>query len=146
MSQPLPHTYEIDLRWTSGSEGTAAAAPRPDLTVAPPPQWGGTDAHWSPEHLLLAALASCQMTTFAAVAAKSQFAFSGYAAKVSGTLEKTPAGIVFTSVRLAVALRVPPGERDKGLRLLELAKKHCIVANSLKAETRLEASVQEEGS
>lgn len=141
MSDPLPHIYESGLSWKQGASGTATAGSRAPLTVAPPPQWGGTDEHWSPEHLLLAAAASCLMTTFVAVAAKSKLAFSAYEAKATGTLDKTERGIVFTGIRLSVSLRVAAGDEERARRLLDTAKKHCIVANSLNVPVVLEAAV-----
>jgi organic hydroperoxide reductase OsmC/OhrA len=60
------HTYEVDLKWTSKSKGLLSS---PDLQngieVAIPPEFpGGIKGVWSPEHLFVASLNSCLMTTF----------------------------------------------------------------------------------
>lgn len=111
--------------------------------MAPPLQWDGVDDRWSPEHLLLAAAASCLMTTFLSVAAKSKLPVLAYEADAAGVVDKTEAGIMFTSIALRVKLRAPKGEAERGARLLELAKKHCIVSNSLRNPVVLEAEVSE---
>lgn len=143
MSAPLPHEYEIELARTEGARGVASAGPRREIAVGPPPQWDGGDGEWSPEHLLLAAAASCLMTTFVSIARKSKLELLGYRASARGTLDKTPDGIVFTSIVMRVALDVPTGEAERARRLLALAEKHCIVSNSLKAPVALESSVAE---
>ena len=66
---------------------------------------------------------------------------SRYASLVKGILDKTPTGIGFTSITLHVDLAVEPGDAERAARLLQSAKKHCIVANSLKTPVDLRVLV-----
>ncbi len=60
-------TYQAELQWQGGRTATVASGDRPELTVAPPPDFpGGETDRWSPEHLFLAALESCTMLSFLA--------------------------------------------------------------------------------
>jgi len=139
MNAPLPHRYEVSLSAEGGSLGSLSAGARPVLSGGPPPEFGGDGLRWSPEHLLLGSAALCLMTTFAAIAAKSKLEYAGYDCRAEGVLDKTPEGLRFTRVVLFVTVRGASAE--KAIRLLELAKKHCIVSNSLRLPVEVESVV-----
>ncbi|MBI5245673.1 MAG: OsmC family protein [Elusimicrobia bacterium] len=139
MGAPFPHRYEVTLSSAGGSQGTLSAGPRPALAGGPPPEFDGDERRWSPEHLLLASAGLCFMTTFAAIAAKSKLDYSGYESRAEGVLDKTPEGLRFTRITLRVT--VSGADPDKAARLFELAKKHCIVSNSLRVPVEVEAAV-----
>src|SRR5688500_13392462 len=73
--KPLPHVYEITLTGAAAGYATASADGLPDLTTAPPAEYDGPGDAWSPEHLLLAAVSSCFLFTFRAVAKASHVEF-----------------------------------------------------------------------
>lgn len=139
MNAPFPHRYEVALTGGGDSLGALHAGPRPAIEGGPPPEFGGGDSRWSPEHLLLASASLCLMTTFASIAAKSKLAVSGYESRAEGLLDKTPEGMRFTRILLKVSIRAV--DADKASRLLDLAKKHCIVSNSLARPVEVEGSV-----
>jgi organic hydroperoxide reductase OsmC/OhrA len=105
----------------------------------PPPEFDGSDAWWSPEHLLLEAVNLCMMNTFCALAAKAGLKFESYRGHVDGTLEKTEQGIAFTSIK--VRCEVKAEDKAKADQLLHSAKKYCIVSNALKIPPILETNV-----
>lgn len=75
------HFYNVDINWKSGRTGEMTS---PELTtaveVATPPQFpNGVEGIWSPEHLFTAAVASCLMTTFLAIAENSKLQFKEFA-------------------------------------------------------------------
>lgn len=140
MASPFPHHYDVTL---SGSNGTAilGGGARPDIVGGPPPEFDGSARSWSPEHLLLSAVGLCLMTTFQAFAARADLPVAGYESRVEGVLDKTSAGLAFTSMRVAVDLRVAEGDRARAEQLLQSAKRHCIVANALKLAVEVETLV-----
>lgn len=139
MNIPFPHRYEVTLKGEDGPRGLLSAGPRPVLAGGPPPEFGGDETRWSPEHLLLASAGLCLMSTFAAVARKSQLDYSGYESVVEGTLDKTPEGVRFTRVLIKASVRA--ADAEKATRLMELAKKHCLISNSLRLPAELEARI-----
>ena len=143
MPAPLPQRYSLSLTLhaTDGALGLDAPG-RPTIVAAPPVEWDGRDDVWSPEHLLLAAVASCFTTTFQAVARNSKLAFADYALQASGVLGKADDGATrFLEIRLAPTLSVPEGDVIKATKILESAKRHCFVAASLKTPVLLDAEV-----
>jgi organic hydroperoxide reductase OsmC/OhrA len=141
MASPFPHHY--DVRLYGGSEGAVLAADhRPEIVGGAPPEFDGRAEWWSPEHLLLSSVGLCLMTTFQAFARRARLHVAGYESRVEGVLDKTAAGLGFTTIRLKVELRVPEEDRARAEQLLQSAKRHCIVANALKLGVELEAEVK----
>jgi organic hydroperoxide reductase OsmC/OhrA len=140
MPAPFPHHYDVTLRG-EGAGGVLTADPRPPILGGAPASFDGSDEWWSPEHLLLSSLSLCLLTTLKAVAAKARLALSACVSRAEGVLDKTPAGLAFTSITLHVDLQVGAADVERARQLLESAKKHCIVSNSLKPPVTLQISV-----
>jgi organic hydroperoxide reductase OsmC/OhrA len=139
--QRFPHHYEVGLEWSGNGAGLLTAPPRPAIAGGAPPQFQGSEEWWSPEHLLLSAVSLCLMTTFRVFAVKEKLAVSRYSSRVKGILDKTAAGIAFTSIVLHVELTVPAAEAERAETVLHTAKKYCIVSNSLTTLVDLRSTV-----
>jgi len=63
-----------------------------DLTVDAAPDWGGDPGNTNPEQALAAALSSCHMMTFLALAAKAGWPVASYADHAVAHLGKNPRG------------------------------------------------------
>ena len=137
MPAPFPHHYEVRLS-TSGESSVLGGGHRPDIVGGAPVEFEGSDRWWSPEHLLLSAVALCLTTTFQAFAARAGVGIVQFRVQAAGVLDKTPEGLAFTSIRLTVDLMVDEDERVRAEQLLRSAKRHCIVANALKTPVELE--------
>ena len=137
------HQYETTVEWTDSRRGTVAAPQRPTIPMGAPPEFGGTDDVWSPEHLCVAAVNACVMLTFVAIAANSKVPFRKYSAAATGTLEKVEgSGQVITRVVVRPRITIGPDvDRAKVERLLKLAEKNCFISNSLKATVMLEPQI-----
>lgn len=139
---PFPHRYDVTLEWEAGAVAALESAPRTPIAGGAPPEFGGTDAWWSPEQLLLGAASLCLMTTFQALAARKELPVQAYRTRAEGVLDRTAGGLAFTSVVLDVTVTVAAIDVVRAEQLLCDAKQHCIVANSLKVPIELRASVQ----
>jgi organic hydroperoxide reductase OsmC/OhrA len=145
MPAPFPHRYQVTLDGLDADGGgRLRAGARPEIAGGAPREFGGEDRWWSPEHLLLGSLSLCLMTTFRALAVREHLPVLGYTSRAEGQLDRTPSGLSFTALTLYVELRVPMAEVSRAERLLQSAKKHCIVANSLHTAVGLEVAVNAE--
>src|SRR6266446_8420075 len=129
------HHCATAVEWTTGLNGSVTAAPRPPIAMGAPPEFGGRDDVWSPEHLCVAAVNSCVMLTFMTIAANSKIAFRRYSAAATGTLEKVEGrGMVITRVLVKPHITIGPDvDRPRVERLVKMAEKHCFISNSLNA-------------
>jgi organic hydroperoxide reductase OsmC/OhrA len=140
MPSPFPHHYDEQVS-SGGAGAILAGGRRPGIVGGPPPEFDGRAEWWSPEHLLLSAAGLCLMTTFQSFAARAGLPVEGYESRVDGVLDKTPAGLGFTSIAITVDLRVAEADRTRAEHILQSAKRHCIVANSLKTAVELHTVV-----
>jgi organic hydroperoxide reductase OsmC/OhrA len=142
MATAFPHHYDVCLTWSGDSPARISAAGRPSIEGGAPPEFGGSDAWWSPEHLLLSSVGLCFATTFQAFARRRGLKVDVLSCRAEIALEKLSTGLAFTGLVLHVHAEVPTWEDETVAReLLEQAKKHCIVGNALMPPVHLEASV-----
>lgn len=136
------YTYQTSVQWSGGSGGTLSATGRPDLAITPPTEFGGTDTAWNPELLLVSAVESCLLLTALSVASRQKLALAGYASQATGRMEKTPEGLRFTGIDVAVRLRVASaGDVEKAQKLMAIAEKYCPVSNAAKCPVHVTADV-----
>jgi organic hydroperoxide reductase OsmC/OhrA len=140
---PFPHHYSVHAHATPEDDvmlRTPGVAP---LRTTTPVEFGGAGELWSPETLFVAAIADCFLLTFRAVAAASRMPWISIECDASGTLDRVERVTQFTSCRVHARLRVPAGtDEAQARRLLEKAETNCLVTNSLKCPTTLDAQVE----
>jgi peroxiredoxin-like protein len=142
--KPLPHHYEVHL--TGGPSGYAQLSTSgvPNLSAAAPSDYDGPGDAWSPEHLLLAAVQTCFLLTFRAIARAAKVEFAALELAAAGTVDRQDGITRFTEIVLRPRLTVPTGaDRDRALRALEKSEKACLVSASLSTPIRLEPEIQE---
>ena len=115
------HKYHTLAWWTSGRTGLAKSDSAPNaIHFSAPPQFGGVEGRWTPEDLLLAALASCFTTTFRAIAGYSKFEYTDLQVEVEGTVSKAESGYSFSEIVLRPTVTIHEEEkRERALKLLQ---------------------------
>jgi organic hydroperoxide reductase OsmC/OhrA len=139
------HDYLLHIEGTGPKTGivTADEDGLPALHVASPPEFGGPEAIWSPEHLFVAAVSSCLMTTFRSIAELSKLDVVAYSDDPVGHLIRDETRMYrIESVLLRPRVTISdPDKVDRALRLLEKAERACLVSRSVSAEIHLEPTV-----
>lgn len=136
----MEHIYNVDLKWNKERIGVLTSPELNDvIEVATPPQFPkGVAGIWSPEHLLIASVNSCFMTTFLAVAENSKLEFKEFSCKAGGKLEQIEGKYLITEVVLNPTLVLTNKEdQEKAQRILEKSEKACLISNSIKAKVVL---------
>jgi peroxiredoxin-like protein len=134
--------YTTEVEWTGERHGDLRAPLLPGLQVDAPPEFKGHDGVWTPEHLFVAAVNSCFMTTFLAIAENSKLDFLSFKSNAEGKLEKNGHGFIMSELVLRPKLVIKAGrDAERALRILEKAEKHCLISNSIKTVTTLEPDI-----
>ncbi len=140
--QDLPHHYAVSAATQADANVTLSSQGLDDLETAGPPEFGGPGDVWSPETLLVGAVADCFILSFRAIARAARLEWSSIRCDVVGTLDKLERVTQFTHFEVTAELTVPDGtDHGKAIKLLEKAEKHCLITNSMKSETTLAATV-----
>ncbi len=146
-----PHIYTINIIWQEGRMGIMNSdeinSPAPNtqgsLQVAtPPPFNGGVEGIWSPEHLYTAAIGSCLMTTFLAIAENSKLSYSGFACKTSGKLEQVEGKFLMTEVLLEPVITITnEADKERAERIIQKSESACLISNSVKAKISMNSVI-----
>jgi organic hydroperoxide reductase OsmC/OhrA len=124
---PRDHTWRFD----GGPEVAATAAP----------DFKGSPARVDPEEAFVAAVASCHMLTFLAIAARKRLVVDRYEDAATGRMEKNAEGklaITRVTLRPKVVFSGKAPSADELARLHESAHTNCFIANSVRSEVVVE--------
>jgi peroxiredoxin-like protein len=140
---PTSYSYRTTARWTEHTRGIVEgeAIPR-TINFAAPPEFGGEPGLWTPEHLLLASVATCYVATLRAVAQASKLQFGSLELTAEGTIAKQEGGFRFTGILLRPVVSIEKEEeRERMGRMLEKAERVCLVSRSLACATTLDPKI-----
>jgi peroxiredoxin-like protein len=138
------HTYHVDVSWNEKRKGILCSAEidhvmYPCIEVATPPEFtGGIAGIWSPEHLFTAAVTSCLMTTFLAIAENSKLPFSGFSCKSQGKLKLVDGKYVMSEIILEPVVTVrEEKDKERAERVLRKSESACLISNSILSRTTM---------
>ena len=139
------HQYEVAVKWQSERKGFMNSPELPmGFEVATPPQLpNGMAGIWSPEHLFTAAVASCLMTTFLAIAENSKLEFSNFEVKSKGILEQVDGKFLMTEVLLFPMVEIAhEHDRERAERIIRKSEAACLISNSIKSKVTCQPEIK----
>ncbi len=138
------HHFRVVAWWTSGRSGFAKSDSAPNaIHFAAPPAFGGLDGRWTPEDLLLCAVASCYTATFRALAENSKFKYTDLQVEANGTIVKVDVGYALSDVFIrAILIISEEQEEERAMKLLQKTQELCLVSRALSVEPKFETCVQ----
>lgn len=141
------YTYRVRAESIAVRSGVATSEGiQPPIAFSAPPEFLGEAGRWTPEHLFLASVAGCFVSTFSGMAHFSKFEFLLLDVEVRGLLSKEEGGWRFARVNLLPRLKIAQEkDRERASRLLEKAEKTCLITRSINSKIVLvpELIVQE---
>jgi peroxiredoxin-like protein len=144
MNEQLPYFYETEVEWTGARKGEMRAPELPAIAVAAPPEFKGHEGLWTPEHLYVASVNLCFMTTFLAIAELSKLEFVSFTCKGNGKLEKVEGqGFKMTEITLSPKLAIRHSrDVERAHRILEKTEANCLISNSINTVVKLEPEIK----
>lgn len=141
------HYYNVDIAWNKERKGVMCS-PELNLTsnqssscieVATPPEFPkGIPGIWSPEHLFTAAVSSCLMTTFLAIAENSRLDFVSFNCQSKGKLDQVDGKYMMTEIILEPTVVIADEkDREKAERVLQKSEAACLISNSIKSKVTM---------
>ena len=137
-----------------GSPGRPAAKESPRATTVSnsraglpsrsrlPPKYRGDPTRLNPEELFVAALASCQLLTYLALARGAGVTVRRYEERATGTLAIADRKMRMTEVLLRPRITVASGsDEGTGRGLVDKAHDGCFIANSVACAVRIEPEI-----
>ena len=135
--------YETEVEWVGERRGNLRSANLPALEVVAPPEFQGHEGRWTPEHLYVASVSSCFMTTFLAIAQNSKLEIVSFSVAAKGKLERIEgAGHQVIQIVLKPRLMIRNSrDLERASRILEKAERNCLISNSIKTTIKLEPEI-----
>jgi organic hydroperoxide reductase OsmC/OhrA len=160
------HTFPVSVRWSGATvidggateysrDATVDAPGKPGIVTSAAPAYQGNAARWNPEDLFAAALGTCHMLTFFALARKAGINVLGYDDDAVATMEmvandganQRTVGSGNSSMRISTMKLSPrisvaaDADHTKVRELFEKAHKYCFVANSVTTKVEMSPTI-----
>jgi len=105
---------------------------------------GGLQGRWTPEQLLLCALAGCFTTTFHDVARSAKFEYTDLEVEIEGLVRRSRAtGCNFNEILIRPRLKVNSEDQiEAGLTLLRRTKSVCMISRAITVPQTMEPTVE----
>jgi len=132
----MEHLYEVSVNWQADRKGVMSSPVlNAKIEVATPPQFPkGIEGIWSPEHLFVAAINSCLMTTFLSIAENSKLEFVSFDSKSVGKLEMVDGKYMMNEVTLMPVVTISDEQqKERAERVLQKSEANCLISNSVKS-------------
>lgn len=143
----FPHHYQVVASVGPDGEVLLASADLEPLHSAAPIEFDGPGNLWSPETLLVGAMADCFALTFRAVARTAGLPWLALRCEAVGTLERELGNSKFVAFTIHARLRVPAGaDVEAAERALHRAEAGCLISNSLSGRRELAVAIEIEAS
>lgn len=138
------HEYRVQTLCVGPRKGIVhAEAVLPAVSFSAPPEFLGEAGLWTPEHFLVASVASCFMSTFSGIAERSRFEYASFHLGAEGLVSNEDGAWRFTEIKLSPDVAVlNDTDRDRAMKLLEKAEKSCLIARSLQCKITMLPSVK----
>jgi peroxiredoxin-like protein len=144
MAALTEHTYNVDLQWKEGRLGVLSSKRLTGkIEVATPPEFtGGMEGVWSPEHLFIASVSSCFMTTFNAITEYSKLHYEQLSVEAVGTMSNASGKFAITEIILKPKLVITDtNQKEKAIRILQKSEEACLITRSINTKVILEPEV-----
>ena len=138
------HTYEVNLKWTGKTKGILSSTilPKEIEEAIPQDYHTGIEGVWSPEHLLIAKINSCLMSTFLTIAENSKLEFISYESKSLCTVEFIKGKYLLIEIVLKPKVAIPYSQKPERVKhILEMSKNVCLISNAIKTPIRLDPEI-----
>lgn len=149
----MKHDYAVQLRWAgSGPTTNDSYSKNFEIHIPGKPSFiGSADAAfkgdptlYTPEDFLVAAISSCQMLTYIALAAKHKVQVMRYEDNAIGEMQIEKGIGRFYGVTLFPKVSIGEGsDKNSAMRLHESARKRCFISNSVNFPVNIKPKVVE---
>ena len=138
------HRFRVVAWWASGRTGIATSSSAPNaIHFTAPAEFGGLEGRWTPEELLMTAIASCFTTTFHTIAESAKFEYTDLAVEAEATVRKADTGYCFSEIVMRPCLTIRAEEqRERAIGLLQKAKSLCLVSRALASAQKFEVRIE----
>lgn len=148
------HDYSLRTVWTGAAKGALGAgsdysrdlvvqvAGKMPLPASTSPAYGGDDSKHNPEDLLLAALSTCHLLSYLALAARAGLPIAAYEDDAACVVDMKDGRVRITEATLRPTVTLAAGgDAEKATKLHAQAHQICFIANSVNFPVAIEPRI-----
>ncbi|RZJ35630.1 MAG: OsmC family peroxiredoxin [Flavobacterium sp.] len=139
------YEYEVQLEWKQERRGILSSLVlESEIEVATPPEFSkGIAGLWSAEHLFVASVCTCYMSTFLSVAEGACIDFSGFSCGSLGELAMKDGNLVVQEITLSPKVIISDRHLiAKAFKIMDVAGRKCMISNSIKSRVSIAPTVK----
>ena len=138
-----PIIFTTELYWSGDKVGIVGSSSLKSFAVSTPPEFGGPEGEWSPEHLFLSSITSCFMSTYLSFVNKMKIENTGFECTATGQVEMIDGKYKFTYIHIYPKAFVGNDtDVERAKVAMEKANKYCLISNSVNAQIVQHAEVE----
>jgi len=129
---PRIYTFETTTRWTQDRRGVLSTGDKKSIEIACPPEFGGHQGYWTAEHLFVASIEICIMTTFKWLMEKDMGKIVTYKSKATGTAQMVNGDFQLNRVEITPTIVVSDKVNfSKAKEAIKEANRQCLISKAL---------------
>jgi organic hydroperoxide reductase OsmC/OhrA len=130
------YLFEVELQRLDGADGLLTADDASNsIRVGLPDVFGGDKDQWNPEHLFLASIVSCYMTTYMSFAKKMSLDIAHFACHAIGQVTVADNRLEFARITVYPKIYIAKNELfQKASLAMEKTQEYCLISNSVRPE------------
>lgn len=130
--QPRIYEFETAIGYVEGKKGVLSGSDRREIEVGCATEFGGKKEYWNPQHLFVASIELCIMTTFLWLLDKHSLSILSYHSTATGKAQLKNKNFIFTEVAVRPMIFIDAaGIKDDIQNLIAQAGEQCMVSKSV---------------
>lgn len=130
--QARVYEFETATEYIEGKEGILVGKNKHNITVGCAQEFGGKKEYWNPQHLFVASIEVCIMTTFLWLLEKNNLSIVSYRSKAIGKAQLKNKDFIFTKITVKPVITIASVRiKDDIYNLIIKAGEQCMVSKSV---------------
>jgi len=135
--KPRIYKFETNTQWTQARKGLLASVDKDQIEFACPPEFGGHHGYWTAEHLFVASIEICIMTTFKWLFEKMGGELISYESRAVGIAQMVNGDFQFDEIEIIPVIIVAKDDLSKTRDAIGEADKQCLISKSLNFKVKV---------
>lgn len=140
--KPRVHKFETNTRWIRLRKGLLSGYDKDPIEIACPPEFGGHHGYWTAEHLFVASVEICIMTTFKWLLEKNDGKLVAYESTAIGKAQMVNGDFRFNEIEIKPVITVPDAYLSKAKRAIENAHRQCLISKALNLKVKVNSVIR----
>jgi len=141
--KPRIYEFETTAEYSKEKEGILSGEDKHNITIGCAPEFGGKKEYWSPQHLFIASIEVCIMTTFLWLLEKKNLRIISYQSNAAGRVQLRNKEFVFTEITVKPAITIDSeSDKDDIYNLVIEAGKQCMVSKIISCSVVLKPTIK----